>query len=89
MIRNPAAEGMYYSQDEKGMAAFYTASFAIFGISSSSWFWLYISLYSISVFAACIAFRKRLDIIFFFLAVVCVHALVAHILRRSHGRISM
>lgn len=79
-IKNPAAEGMYYSQDEKGMAAFYTASFAIFGISSSSWYWLYIAIYSISVLTACIAFRHRADILFFFLAVVCVHALVAHML---------
>lgn len=79
-LENPAAEGMYYSQDEKGMAAFYTASFALFGIASSSWYWLYMAIYSISILAACIAFRQHLDILFFFLAVVCVHTLVAHML---------
>ena len=79
-LNDPAAEGMYFSQDEKGMAAFYTASFAIFGIAPSSWYWLYFMLYSVSVLAACIAFRQRLDILFFFLSVVCAHALVSHFL---------
>lgn len=73
----PDAEGMYYSQEEKGMAIFYTIAFAIFGISSSSWYWLYISLYSLSILIACIAFRRRSEILLFFLTVACAHLLVA------------
>lgn len=80
MLDAPAAQGMYYSQDEKGMAVFYIVAFAVFGISSSSWYWLYIALYSFSVLTACIAFRKRSDILLFFLAVACVHLLVANLL---------
>lgn len=79
-LHEPAAEGLFYSQDEKGMAAFYTISFGLFGIAPASWYWLYIALYSLSVLAACFAFRQRSDVLFFFLAVVCAHALVAHLL---------
>jgi hypothetical protein len=79
-LQNPAAEGLYYSQDEKGMAAFYTASFAIFGLASSSWYWLYMVIFSLSILTAIIAFRRHQDILLFLLALVCVHSLVAHVL---------
>jgi hypothetical protein len=80
MLDAPETEGMYYSQDEKGMAVFYIIAFAVFGISSSSWYWLYIALYSFSVLTACIAFRNRSEILLFFLAVVCVHLFIADLL---------
>ena len=76
----PAAEGMYYSQDEKGAAAFYIIAFALFGIASASWYWLYMALYSLSVLAACVAFHRRSEVLFFLLAVVCTHELVAQLL---------
>jgi hypothetical protein len=76
----PAAEGMYFSQDEKGMAALYTMSFSLFGISVTSWYWLYIAMYSLSVLIACIAFRRHLDVLLFLLVVVCVHGAIAHLL---------
>ncbi len=80
MLDAPASGGMYYSQDEKGMAAFYTLSFALFGVSAASWYWLYFTLYALSVLTACVAFRQRNEVLFFFLAVVCAHALLAHLL---------
>jgi hypothetical protein len=79
-LEAPASEGMYYSQDEKGMAAFYTIAFSIFGIAPESWYWLYISLYSISVLIACLAFCRHTEILLFYLAVVCTHGIVAHVL---------
>lgn len=79
-LKAPEAEGMFYAQDEKGMAAFYTLSFAVFGISSTSWYWFYILFYTVSVFVACIAFRKRNDALFLILALVCAHAIVAQLL---------
>jgi hypothetical protein len=79
-LETPEAEGMYFSQDEKGMALLYTASFALFGISPGSWYWLYIGLYALSLVAACFAFYRRSEILFFLLVVVCVHALVADLL---------
>ena len=76
----PEAEGMYFPQDEKGMAVFYTISYAFFGIFPASWYWLYISLYALSLLIACVAFYKRNEILFFLLVVVYVHALVAGLL---------
>jgi hypothetical protein len=81
-LRNPASEGIYYSQDEKGMAAFYVAAFALFGIAPSSLFWLYLSLYAAAMAVACAAFRRDAAVLFFLLAVACVHALVAMLLPR-------
>src|SRR6185503_11594176 len=79
-LETPEAEGMFYAQDEKGMAALYTLSFAVFGISSTSWYWFYILLYSASVFVAVAAFRKRNDALFLILALVCAHSIVAQML---------
>jgi len=79
-LATPDAGGMYYSQDEKGMAAFFTAAFAIFGISSASWYWLYFALYGLSVLVACSAFRSNAGLLFFFLALACAHELVAGLL---------
>jgi len=76
----PASEGMYYSQDEKGMAIFYTIAFALFGISTASWYWFYMLLYSLSVLAACLAFRQHREVLFFFLIVVCAQAITSHLL---------
>lgn len=76
----PGAEGMYYSQDEKGMAVFYILAFAFLGITSASWYWLYMALYSLSVLAACVTFHRRSEVLFFFLAVACTHELVARLL---------
>ncbi len=76
----PEAAGMYYAQDENGLALFYVAAFALFGITSASWYWLYMSLYAVSVLTACIAFRRRANVVFFLLVVVCAHALVSHLL---------
>ena len=79
-LKAPEAEGMYFSQDEKGMALLYTAAYALFGIAPASWYWFYICLYALSLMAACIAFYRRTEILFFLLVVVCVHALVAGLL---------
>jgi hypothetical protein len=79
-LNAPESEGMFYAQDEKGMAALYTMSFAVFGISSRSWYWLYVLLYATSVFVACVAFRKRNDALLLILALVAAHAIVAQLL---------
>ena len=79
-LNAPGSEGMFYAQDEKGMAALYTLSFAVFGISPTSWYWLDVLLYATSVFVACAAFRKRNDALVLVLALVCTHAIVAQLL---------
>jgi hypothetical protein len=79
-LHEPAAGGMYYSQDEKGMATFFIAAFRLFGVSASSWYWLYMALYSLSVLVACAAFRRRADVLFFVLALVSAHAIAAGML---------
>jgi hypothetical protein len=76
----PASGGMYYSQDEKGMAAFFIAAFKIFGISPTSWFWLYITLYTLSVATLSVAFRARVDALFLSLVLVSAHAIAAKII---------
>lgn len=79
-LPTPADEGLYFSQDEKGMAAFYILSYAIFGISPTSWYWFYVSLYSLSLLTACLTFRRNGALLFFFFVVACAHALVAQML---------
>jgi hypothetical protein len=79
-LEAPAAGGMYYSQDEKGMAAFFIAAFALFGISATSWYWLYVCIYSLSVLVACAVFRRRIAVLFFILTLVSAHAIVASML---------
>jgi hypothetical protein len=76
----PASEGLFYSQDEKGMAILFICAFAIFGIGAGSLFWLYFLLYGSSVIVACVTFWRQTRILFLLLIVVCGHAFIAHLL---------
>jgi hypothetical protein len=76
-LPQPAAEGWYYSQDEKGMAVLYIIAFYLFGVSSSSLYWLYIIIYSLSIILACVIFRHRIDLLFFFVMLICAHDFIA------------
>ena len=72
-IADPAAGGMFYMQDEKGMALLFILAFALFGIASTSLFYLYMLLLAGSVLLIAIVFRHQLEVLFFLLLVVCVH----------------
>jgi hypothetical protein len=79
-LDDPASDGMFYMQDEKGMAIFYLLAFALLGITSSSWFWCYLLIYSSSALVACAAFYRRGEVLFLILAAVCANAAVARLL---------
>ena len=79
-LEDPASEGMFYMQDEKGMAIFYIVAFALFGFSSSSWYWCYLLILSSSALVACAAFKRRSEVLFLLLAAVSANAAVARVL---------
>ena len=79
-LSNPEAEGIYFSQDENGFALLYIAAFKIFGVSTSSWFWLYLIIYASSIIVACITFRKNPPILMFILVLSIANSALAHLM---------
>jgi len=81
-LQGPASDGLYYPVQEGGMALFYTASFLLFGIKSDSWFWLYVSLLSISTVIAILTFHRDGTSLILIISAVCATAAVASIAPR-------
>lgn len=72
-LDDPTSDGMYFMQDEKGIALLFILAFALFGITTSSLFFAYMLLFSCSILIGCLTFYKRTEVLFMLLAVVCCH----------------
>ena len=79
-IKNPESEGLYFSQDEKGMALLYIAAFLLFGIHTQSLFLLFFTIYGVSLLIICISFYKDSAILFFILCITSAINLTANLL---------
>lgn len=79
-LADPGAEGMFFMQDERGMALFFLAAFVLFGITISSWMTLYLCLVTGAVALFGVTFRRHTALLSVLLAMVLSHHAVMLIL---------
>ena len=80
-LTSPAEHGLFYSaQDDRGLAFYYVAAFALFGISVASLFKLYILLFGISVAAFLLTFHREPRALILLILWLCVHAAIVRII---------
>jgi len=79
-LADPASEGMFYMQDEKGMGLLYLFAFTLFGVGVTSWFKLYMLLFSTSVLLAVWSFRREPAALSLILFTVCLHLVMTLLL---------
>jgi hypothetical protein len=72
-LPDPAADGMFYMQDEKGLAVLYLLAFSLFGVAPESLFFLYMLLLSVALALAVLTFWARFEVLLFFLVYACMH----------------